>query len=213
MGNRPYPRSRGIALAATFAALISVASPITIPLAPITPVPITLQVFFVFLALALLGPWYGTLSMAIYLLLGAAGLPVFAGLSGGGSVLFGYKGGYLFGFVAACLVGGLVAGRRAATNRSDTLRVAVGCLVGLAVIYAIGVVWLSNYLGWTLSKGFALGALAFIPVDLVKAVVAVPVAVRLRWSNLLLPVNTGRAVVPAAIASETSTLSSPRSPA
>jgi len=191
MGSRPYPRSRGIALAATFAALISVVSPVSIPLGPL-PVPITLQVFVVYLALALLGPWYGSLSMVIYLLLGAAGLPVFAGLSGGGSVLFGPLGGYLFGFVAACLVGGFVAGRRAETSRSDTLRVAVGSLVGLAVIYAIGVVWLSNYLGWSLSKGFALGALTFIPVDLLKAVVAVPVAVRLRRSNLQLPVNTSR---------------------
>jgi len=192
MGDQPYSRSRGIALAATFAALISVVSPISIPLGPLTPVPITLQVFIVYLAIALLGPWYGTLSMAIYLLLGAAGLPVFAGLSGGGSTLFGYEGGYLFGFAAACLLGGIVAGRRAETNRSDTFRVTVGSLVGLAVIYAIGVAWLSNYFGWTLSKGFALGALTFIPVDLVKAVVAVPVAVRLRWSNLQLPVNTRR---------------------
>jgi len=53
-------------------------------------------------------------------------------------------------------------------------------------------VWLSNYFGWTLSKGFAAGALTFIPVDLLKAVVAVPVAVRLRRSNLQLPVNTRR---------------------
>jgi biotin transport system substrate-specific component len=192
MGYRPYSKSRGIALAATFAALISVVSPISIPLGPVTPVPITLQVFFVYLALALLGPWYGTLSMVVYLLLGAAGLPVFAGLSGGGSVLFGFDGGYLFGFVAACLLGGLVAGRRAGTSRGDTIRVSVGSLVGLAVIYALGVVWLSNYFGWTLSKGFATGALAFIPVDLLKALVAVPVAVRLRRSNLPLPVNAGR---------------------
>src|SRR6266550_1583172 len=167
MASRPYPRSRGIALAATFAALISVVSPISIPLGPL-PVPITLQVFFVYLALALLGPWYGTLSVVVDLLQRKAGLPVFAGLSGGGSHLFGGAGGYLFGFVAACVLGGLVAGRRAETKRSDTLRVSLASLVGLAVVYAIGVVWLSNYFGWTLSKGFALGALAFIPVDLLK---------------------------------------------
>jgi biotin transport system substrate-specific component len=170
MGGQPYP---------------------SVPLGPL-PVPITLQVFVVYLALSLLGPWYGSLSMVIYLMLGAAGLPVFAGLQGGGSIIFGYLGGYLFGFVAACLLGGLVARRRAGTNKSDTLRVAVASLVGLAVIYAIGVVWLSSSLNFTLSKGFAAGALLFIPVDLLKAVVAVPVAVRLRWSNLQLPVNTSR---------------------
>ena len=90
MGNWPYPRSRGIALSATFAALISVASPVSIPLGPITQVPITLQVFFVYLAGALLGARYGALSMVIYLVLGAVGLPVFAGPSFGTAVLLGY---------------------------------------------------------------------------------------------------------------------------
>src|SRR5256885_16857950 len=98
MGNWPYPRSRGIALSATFAALISVASPVSIPLGPITQVPITLQVFFVYLAGALLGARYGALSMVIYLVLGAVGIPVFSGPSSGPAVLFGFSGGYLVAF-------------------------------------------------------------------------------------------------------------------
>ena len=61
MGNWPYSRSRGIALAATFAALISLTSALRIPLDPITQVPITLQVFVVYLAAALLGARYGAL--------------------------------------------------------------------------------------------------------------------------------------------------------
>src|SRR2546425_12659278 len=96
MGDWPYPRSRGIALAATLAALISVASPVSIPLGPITQVPITPQVFFVYLTGALLGARYGALSMVIYLVLGAAGLPVFAGPSFGTAVLLGFTRGYLF---------------------------------------------------------------------------------------------------------------------
>src|SRR2546428_9766481 len=98
MGNWPYSRSRGIALAATFAALISVASPISIPLGPITQVPITLQGFVLYLPAALLGARYGTLSMVIYLALGAAGLPVFAGLSSGTAGLVRPPSGYLFPF-------------------------------------------------------------------------------------------------------------------
>ena len=190
MGNWPYPRSRGIALAATFAALISVTSPIRIPLDPITQVPITLQVFFVYLAAALLGARYGALSMVIYLVLGAVGLPVFAGPSGTAALL-GPTGGYLFAFPIATLLGGYVARRRRATRGGDTIRVSLSALLSLLVIYVIGVVWLSNNLGRSLLDGVLLGAVPFIPVDLLKAVVAVPIAVRLRWSALQLPVNAG----------------------
>jgi len=191
MGNWPYSRSRGIALAATFAALISLTSPVRIPLDPITQVPITLQVFVVYLAAALLGARYGALSMVIYLVLGAVGLPVFAGLSFGTAVLLGPTGGYLFAFPVATLLGGYVARRRPATRRGDTIRVSLSALLSLLVIYVIGVVWLSYYLGLSLLNGVLLGAVPFIPVDLLKAAVAVPIAVRLRWSTLQLPVNAG----------------------
>src|SRR2546422_2184666 len=191
MGNWPYPRSRGLALAATFAALISVASPISIPLDPITQVPITLQVFFVYLAASLLGPRYGALSMVIFLVLGAVGLPVFAGPSFGAAVLLGHTGGYLFAFPIATLLGGYVARRRPATRGGDTIRVSLSALLSLLVIYVIGVLWLSYYLGLSLLNGVLLGVVPFIPVDLLKAVVAVPIAVRLRWSTLQLPVNAG----------------------
>src|SRR3989449_5597105 len=191
MGNWPYPRSRGIALSATFAALISVASPVSIPLGPITQVPITLQVFFVYLAGALLGARYGALSMVIFLVLGAVGLPVFAGPSFGAAVLLGPTGGYLFAFPIATLLGGYVASRRPATRGGDTIRVSLSALLSLLVIYVIGVLWLSYYLGLSLLNGVLLGAVPFIPVDLLKAVVAVPIAVRLRWSTLQLPVNAG----------------------
>ena len=191
MGNWPYSRSRGIALAATFAALISLTSALRIPLDPITQVPITLQVFVVYLAAALLGARYGALSMVIYLVLGAVGLPVFAGLHSGPAVLLGLTGGYLFAYPIASLLGGYLARRRRATRRSDTIRVSLAALLSLLVIYVIGVVWLSHYLGRSLLDGVLLGAVPFIPVDLLKAVVAVPIAVRLRWSTLQLPVNAG----------------------
>ena len=189
MGNWPYPRSRGIALSATFAALISVASPVSIPLGPITQVPITLQVFFVYLAGALLGARYGALSMLIYLVLGAVGLPVFAGLSLGTAALLGPTGGYLFAFPIASLLGGYVARRRPSTRGGDTIRVSLSFLLSLLVVYAIGVVWLSNYFHLSLLNGVISGAVPFIPLDLLEAAVAVPIAVRLRWSTLQLPVN------------------------
>jgi biotin transport system substrate-specific component len=187
----PYPKSRGIALAATFAALISVTSPLSLSMGP---VPVTLQVFFVYLAAALLGPYYGGLSMGIYLLLGAGGVPVFAGFSSGTSTLFGGTGGYLFGFLVASVVGGMVARRKSATRRKDTLRVTMSAAISLAIVYIFGVAWLSAFIG--LSGAIVYGFLPFIGPDIVKAIVAIPISVRLRWSNQQLPVNS--AVAPPA---------------
>jgi biotin transport system substrate-specific component len=184
-----YSRTSGIALAATFAALISVTSWIEIPLKWITPVPITFQVFVVYLTVALLGPRYGAVSMIAYLLLGAMGLPVFAGFSSGTATLFGPTGGYLFAFPIANLVGGQIALKRATTRRRDTFRVTVSALVALALIYGIGVLWLSYYLHISFIAGLLAGAVPFIPLDLLKGVIAVPIAVRIRWSNLRLPIK------------------------
>jgi biotin transport system substrate-specific component len=182
-----YPKTRGIALAATFAALISVMAPISIPITP--QVPLTLQVFVVFLTIGLLGPLYGGLSMVIYLLLGAVGLPVYANLSSGTATLFGPTGGYLFAFPIASSVGGLLARSRGANKRSDAIRVSIAALVALVIIYGLGVVWLSAYFHISLLDGFIGGALFFIPFDIIKAVIAVPICVRLRWSHLQLPIR------------------------
>ena len=183
-----YPRSRGLALAATFASLISVTSPLSLSIGP---VPITLQVFFVYLAAFLLGPSYGALSMGIYLLLGALGLPVFAEFHAGTVTLFGPTGGYLFGFLVVSFLGGLIAGHRSATRSGDTARLSLSALVCLVVVYLFGVVWLSYFVGG-LYNAIVFGLLPFIAIDVIKAVVAVPIAVGLRWSTLQLPVNKQR---------------------
>ena len=181
----PYPRSRGVALAATFAALISVTSPLSLSIGP---VPITLQVFFVYLAAFLLGASYGALSMGIYLLLGALGLPVFAEFHAGAGTLFGATGGYLFGFLVGSFLGGMIARHRSATRSGDTVKLSLSALVCLVVVYLFGVVWLSYIVGG-LYNAVVFGLLPFILVDVVKAVVAVPIAVGLRWGALQLPVN------------------------
>ena len=92
-------RTQELARAALFAALIAICSWISIP----TAVPFTLQTFAVFLALGVLGGKLGTLSVAVYLLLGAVGLPVFAGFQGGLGALLGATGGYLAGFLLTAL--------------------------------------------------------------------------------------------------------------
>lgn len=189
MSTASYPRSRGLAISATFAALISVSALVSIPITPITPVPITLQVLAIYLTTTILGPVYGALACIIYLMMGAANLPVFAGGSSGVGVLLGPFGGYLFSYPIAAFVGGLVSRTRSTSRRGDMIRVSLSCLVAIAIIYAMGVVWLSVYFGYDLYKGLLFGAVPFVPVDALKAVVAVPIALRVRWTRAFLPIK------------------------
>ena len=126
-------RPRQIARIGLFAALLSVCSWISIPL----PVPVTLQTMAVFLAVGLLGLRDGTVTVLLYLLLGAAGLPVFSGMRGGLGALLGPTGGYLVGFLAASVVSGGVIrrfGRGAGT-------MAAGFILGMVACYLFGTVW------------------------------------------------------------------------
>ncbi|HZW57076.1 MAG TPA: biotin transporter BioY [Nitrososphaerales archaeon] len=184
-----YPRTKGISLAALFAALLSISSIVSIPI-PFSPVPVTLQVLVVFLILALLGPLYGSLSCLVYLALGVMGLPVFAGASAGPGVLVGPLGGYLVSFPVAVFVGGFISRTRLGTKKADSLRVSLAVLTSLATIYAIGVLWLALFLGIGIVSALIVGAIPFIPIDTLKAIMAIPIALRFRWSRMYLPVHS-----------------------
>ena len=93
--------TRDMALVALMTALMAICSWISIP----TTVPFTLQTLGVFLACALLGGKRGSLAVFVYLLLGALGLPVFAGFSGGAGALLGSTGGYILGFLLQRRIG------------------------------------------------------------------------------------------------------------
>nr|WP_269848331.1 biotin transporter BioY [Methanosarcina horonobensis] len=97
------PELRKMVFASLFAALTAAGAYIQIPI-PFSPVPVTLQVFFVLLAGSMLKSKWGSLSMVVYTLLGIAGLPVFAGGSSGLGVLLGPTGGYIFGFILAAFL-------------------------------------------------------------------------------------------------------------
>lgn len=148
-----------------FVGLIALGAQAKVPL-PWTPVPITLQTVVVLAAGALLGPVEGAGAVAIYLTLGAFGVPLFtnpnAGL--GLSYFAGVTGGYLIGFfIAAAFVGFVI-------RRSDKLLVQGLILAaGAMLILTLGSAWLAFVLGKSLPQGFAVGMVPFIAGDLVKA--------------------------------------------
>jgi biotin transport system substrate-specific component len=164
------PRSRAVSLGLVvgFALLTALAAQAVIPL-PFTPVPITGQTFTVLLAGAALGGTLGAASMALYLLLGAVGLPFFADASSGWEVVRGATGGYLIGFILAAWLVGKLAERR----QDRTVPTAIPLfLLGSVVIYLIGVPWLAASLGVTGTEAMELGLVPFIVGDLLKVAIA-----------------------------------------
>lgn len=172
-----------------FAAIICILSIITIPLQP---VPITLQVFAILITGSILGKKLAPLSVIVYIILGSAGLPVFAGGEAGFGILMGPKGGYLIGFAAAAFIIGFIVDlkyNQLNTKREKIILLSCAMLAGIAAIYAFGVIQLSAVLNLSLKKAIMAGMLPFIPFDIAKAAAAVIIAypVKERLSELQLP--------------------------
>lgn len=159
------------AMAVVVAALTAAFAQFTVPY-PFSPAPFTLQTVGVYLAGLLLGPVWGGLALLLYAVVGAAGAPVFAGFGAGFGIITGPTGGYILSFpVAAAVIGGLVH-RRVDPRPLDAVSIplqVVGMLVGLAVIYAIGSVWLANATDQSLVSGIIEGGVVFVPGDVLKA--------------------------------------------
>ncbi len=135
-------------------------------LLPFSPVPITGQTFAVLMIGAMFGARRGSLSVLLYIVEGAAGLPVFA-FGGGLSILFGPTGGYLFGFVAAACIVGLLAEKGWDRRVWKTI---LAMLLGNAVIYACGLIWLARWTGT--NRVLIEGLYPFIFGDILKTIVA-----------------------------------------
>jgi biotin transport system substrate-specific component len=163
---------RMMVYAALMAALTAAGAWIAIPVGP---VPIVLQNLFVYLAGLLLGSRWGVVSVSVYLLAGACGLPVFAGGMGGIGRIVGPTGGYLVGFLPAVWIVGLVS-----TQRPKLLLEIGSMMLATAVIYAAGTTWLHVLTGLSWPKTLAVGMLPFLPGDAVKIAAAAGIARTLR---------------------------------
>lgn len=154
-------------LAVVFACLTGVGAFIRV-YTPLSPVPFTAQVFFVLLSGAVLGSRWGGASQMIYVVLGAVGVPWFAGGASGLSYVAGATGGYLVGFVLAAAFVGVMVER----NARSTIALVPVMVAGVLVIYAIGATWLALLLGLSAGQAVALGVAPFLLLDVVKSVLA-----------------------------------------
>ncbi len=177
---RSLPLGR-LTLSALFTALTAVLAQFAIPV-PFSPVPFTGQIIGVFLAGSLLGKRAGLLSITAYLLLGAAGAPVFSLARGGLHILMGPSGGYLWGFIPAVYIIGLIAER---ISRPTIFSSAGAMLAALAVIYFCGALQLAFIMGYNIYQAVLVGVLPFLPLDLVKAFLAAYLGLELKKKLLL----------------------------
>lgn len=169
--------ARDLSYIGIMTAIIAVCSWISIPAA----VPVTLQTMGIFTAVGLLGGRRGTLAVLIYILLGAVGMPVFAGFTGGVGILLGTTGGYILGFLFSAL---LMWGMEALFGSGRPV-LALSMAAGLLVCYAVGTAWfmavytkntgpvgLGTVLGWCV--------IPFIIPDLIKIVLSLLLTGRLK---------------------------------
>lgn len=124
---------KDMALVALFSAIISVCSWTSMPMT----IPITLQTFAVFVSAGVLGFRRGLMSVTLYILLGAVGIPVFSGFGAGIGFLLGNTGGYIFGFLLTALTVGFAADK---WGRKPWV-LSASMIVGLALCYAFGTAW------------------------------------------------------------------------
>ncbi len=160
---------------AAFVILTALAALVRIPL-PFTPVPFTLQTFFVLLSGAFLGSGLGFLSQLSYLFVGIAGISVFSGTASGLFYLAGPTGGYLIGFLLAALF----IGRFIARAKNSILAVFGLLMLGDLILLSCGTLWLKFILGSNFHRAFLLGFLPFLPGDIIKASLAVVLYLRLK---------------------------------
>lgn len=155
-----------MAMCGIIAALMCIAGPLSVPIGP---VPVTLTNLIIYFSIAVIGMKLTLISYIVYLLLGAAGLPVFSGFAGGLGKLAGPTGGYLIGFILMILIGGVIYER----FESRPAIGGVGMFLGLAVAYLFGTAWFVYQMKVGVGYALTVCVWPFIPFDLAKIVMAI----------------------------------------
>lgn len=166
MGIRATRRLRRLTMTAAAGAVLAVLAPWAVPLGA---VPVTLCTLVIYVMACALDWKSCTAAVAVYVLLGMAGLPVFSGFAGGVGCLAGPTGGFILGYPVMALVCSLLLGR---LRRGTPARVGALAL-GTAVLYALGTLWYCAQTGVGLWGGLGVCVLPFLPGDGIKLAAAV----------------------------------------
>lgn len=167
-------RTRSVAFCGLCIAIMAVSAWITVPLGP---VPFTLQVFAMVFAILVLPPREAITSIAIYLLMGAVGLPVFSSMRGGIGVLVGPTGGFLWGWLLGALL--VAAFLKIVGSKLGERSIAIDIIAAflfLATCYACGWIQLAAVTHMGMAAAFATAIVPFIIVDTIKIIAAIFVA-------------------------------------
>lgn len=171
--NKTLCRLMGVSL---FVMLTALGAFVRVPL-PFTPVPLTLQTFFVLLSGAFLGAGLGAAAQAGYLMLGICGLPIFTGAGSGPLYFYGPTGGYLIGFILAALF----LGRVIKNAKDNFFFIFIFFCIADAILLLCGSLWLGILFKVPLAKSLFIGFIPFVPGDLLKAFFASVFYSRLRF--------------------------------
>ena len=162
------PKTRNLVFTALLAAFMAILGPLSIPLPG--GVPLSLLTFALFLSAYLLGWRFGTLAVAVYLLLGFFGVPVFSGFTAGAGRLLGPTGGYLIGYILAALIAGKLC-----ETRRKFVPALISMLIGSIACLALGTVWFMLVTHTALIPALLVCVVPFIPGDIAKMAAAATV--------------------------------------
>jgi biotin transport system substrate-specific component len=162
-----------MAIIGVMAAVICILGPLSIPIGVI---PISFTNLAIYFILYTLGMKKGTISYIIYMLIGFVGIPVFSGFTGGPSKLFGPTGGYIIGFFFMALIAGFFID----AFFDKWYLCFIGMILGTAVCYVFGTIWLSYQAHISLGSALAAGVIPFIPGDLTKILIATFIGPQIR---------------------------------
>lgn len=175
-------KTKKIIVISIMTAFICIISPFSMML-PISPTPISMGTFSIYLAGGLLGLKYGVISTFVYFLLGGIGLPVFAGFMGGVSRFFAPSGGYLLGYIFIALFTGYFADKFYDKNKKLIL---VGMVVGTIICYFVGSFFMGVSLGLTLWQSLLKGVLPYVIGDMIKIIVSYIIILEVKKRKILL---------------------------
>lgn len=166
-------KTRDLVVCSLFAAMTAVLSQISIPLP--NGIPLTLQLLTVFLCGVILGAKKGFISTLVYVALGAIGLPVFAGFTGGFQYIVGYSGGFIISFPLVAFIIGFVS-----EKTDNMVLILLSTILGLIVSYTIGTLVFSLVTNTSISASLAACVIPFIFTDLLKCFIATVIGLKLK---------------------------------